>query len=132
MSGNVFIRMDGAYCKCGKKLEHDPDTGYYFCENCPLSDKIRDFKCDADEARVFLDNKVIKSDDKIGHPSHYCHGDIECITAIKSALTDEEFRGHVKATMIQYLWREKWKGGDEDILKAIKFADFLDLDKNKK
>jgi hypothetical protein len=56
--------------------------------------------------------------DLVNAPPHYRQGDIECIDAIRSALTDEEFRGYVKANAIKYLWREKHKGGDEDLKKA--------------
>ena len=57
------------------------------------------------------------SDDKI-NPSHYRQGDIECIQAIRAALTEEEFRGMCKGMAMKYLWRERHKGGDEDIKKA--------------
>jgi hypothetical protein len=56
--------------------------------------------------------------DLVNAPPHYRQGDIECIDAIRSALTDEEFRGYVKGNAIKYLWREKHKGGDEDLKKA--------------
>ena len=56
--------------------------------------------------------------DLVNAPPHYRQGDIECIDAIRSALTDEEFRGYVKGNAMKYLWREKHKGGDEDLKKA--------------
>jgi len=56
--------------------------------------------------------------DLVNAPPHYRQGDIECIDAIRSALTDEEFRGYVKGNSMKYLWREKHKGGDEDLKKA--------------
>jgi hypothetical protein len=56
--------------------------------------------------------------DLVNAPPHYRQGDIECIDAIRSALTDEEFRGYVKGNVMKYLWREKHKGGDEDLKKA--------------
>ena len=49
---------------------------------------------------------------------HYRQGDIECIDAIKSALTNEEFRGFCKGNILKYLWRERHKGGSEDLRKA--------------
>ncbi len=33
-------------------------------------------------------------------------------------LTKEEYRGYMKGTVLAYLAREKYKGGDVDILKA--------------
>jgi hypothetical protein len=56
--------------------------------------------------------------DLVNAPPHYRQGDIECIDAIRSALTDDEFRGYVKGNAMKYLWREKHKGGDEDLKKA--------------
>jgi hypothetical protein len=56
--------------------------------------------------------------DPVNHPAHYKAGDIERIDAIKAALTPEEFRGYVKGNAIKYCWRERHKGGDEDLRKA--------------
>ena len=57
--------------------------------------------------------------DMVNAPPHYKHGSIECIEAIRAALTSEEFRGHCKANAMKYIWRERHKGGDESIRKAI-------------
>lgn len=56
--------------------------------------------------------------DNVNNPPHYTQGGIECIDAIKSALTPEEFRGYCKGNVIKYIWRERHKGGDESIRKA--------------
>lgn len=63
--------------------------------------------------------------DVINNPPHYTQGGIECIDAIRAALTDEEFRGYCKGNMLKYVWRERHKGGDEDIQKAKTYANFL-------
>jgi hypothetical protein len=68
---------------------------------------------------------VLKDDDKVNKPSHYTSGDIECIDAIRSALTKEEFRGYCKGNVLKYAWREKHKGGDEDLKKIVKYIQFL-------
>ena len=52
----------------------------------------------------------------------YTHGEIECIDAIRSALTVEEFRGFCKGNVLKYVWRERYKGGEADLAKA---ADYL-------
>lgn len=57
--------------------------------------------------------------DVVNHPPHYRQGGIECIDAIEAALTPEEFRGHCKANALKYIWREKHKGQDESLKKAI-------------
>jgi hypothetical protein len=56
--------------------------------------------------------------DLVNAPPHYRQGGIECIDAIRAALTNEEFRGYCKGNAIKYAWREKHKGGDEDLKKA--------------
>lgn len=58
-------------------------------------------------------------DDNVNHPSHYTNGNVECIDAIQSALTAEEFEGYCKANAIKYLWRAGLKGNKtEDLSKA--------------
>lgn len=51
----------------------------------------------------------------------YEHGDVECIDAIRAALTPEEFRGFCKGNVLKYIWREQHKGGDDDLEKAIDY-----------
>lgn len=54
----------------------------------------------------------------VDHPQHYA-GEIECIDAIKAALTEEEFRGFCKGNAMKYIWREGKKGNAAiDIMKA--------------
>lgn len=57
--------------------------------------------------------------DPVNHPTHYTAGSIECIDAIRAALSPDEFRGYCKGNAIKYIWRERYKGQDESILKAI-------------
>ena len=59
--------------------------------------------------------------DDVNSPSHYTRGAIECIDAIRAALTDEEFRGYCKGNMIKYVWRERYKGGNQDLEKAATY-----------
>lgn len=56
--------------------------------------------------------------DPVNHPSHYTRGGIECIDAIRAALTAEEWRGYCKGNAIKYIWRERYKGGNESLEKA--------------
>jgi len=56
--------------------------------------------------------------EEVNHPSRYNAGAIECIDAIESALTPEEYRGFIKGTILRYVWREKHKGGNQDLAKA--------------
>jgi len=57
--------------------------------------------------------------DPVNSPPHYTQGGIECIEAIKAALTPEEFRGYCKGNAIKYVWRCEHKGKrEEDLAKA--------------
>lgn len=63
-------------------------------------------------------------EDMVNRPPHYTQGGIECIDAIRSALTPEEFRGFCKGNSIQYIWRERYKGGDEDLSKTTRYLNW--------
>ena len=54
----------------------------------------------------------------------YRHGSIECIDAIRAALTPEEFRGFCKGNVMKYIWRERHKGGDADLDKARDYVGY--------
>lgn len=81
-----------------------------------------------DFADVFLaerDKAIAREEEKrnpadmVNNPPHYNAGSVECIEAIRSALTAEEFRGYCKGNALKYVWREKHKGQDESLQKAI-------------
>lgn len=57
--------------------------------------------------------------------NRYRHGDIECIDAIRAALSPEEFRGFCKGNVLKYVWREAFKGGDVDIKKACAYIRYM-------
>lgn len=60
------------------------------------------------------------------NPSHYKSGSgIECIEAIRAALTPEEFAGYCKGNILKYIWRERMKGGVESQRKARWYLDRL-------
>ena len=52
------------------------------------------------------------------NPPHYKSGEIECIDAIKSSMTKDEFQGALKANILKYIWRFPEKNGIEDLFKA--------------
>lgn len=74
--------------------------------------------------------KELKKEHRKEGPNHYKQGQIECIDAIRSALTEEEFRGFCKGNIFKYTWREKHKNGTADMLKAKAYIDFLDEKRN--
>jgi hypothetical protein len=58
-------------------------------------------------------------DDPVEHPSHYTRTDgVECIVAIKSMLTPEEFLGYLRGTALKYLWRYRLKNRSQDLKKC--------------
>jgi hypothetical protein len=57
--------------------------------------------------------------DAVEHPSHYTAGPIECIDAIESALTPEQFIGYCRGNAMKYAWRADRKhNAVEDLQKA--------------
>jgi hypothetical protein len=71
-------------------------------------------------AGVYPTSAVVDPDPDVDSPAHYNQGGIECIEAIRAALTEEEFRGYLKGNALKYIWRERHKGNSEqDIKKAI-------------
>ncbi|WFD61258.1 nucleotide kinase [Acinetobacter phage XC1] len=73
---------------------------------------------------VFIDeseivNEEMKSlDEKVNQPSHYANFSIECIDAMQSMLSREEFVGYLRGNIFKYQWRYKLKNGVEDLKKA--------------
>ena len=63
--------------------------------------------------------------DPVNDPPHYTQGEIQCIDAIREALTKEEFRGYCKGNVLKYVWRERLKGGGESLAKAKWYLDRL-------
>lgn len=64
--------------------------------------------------------------DAVQRPSHYTQGTIECIDAIESALTREEFIGALKFQVMKYTWRMGRKdAASQDAAKAAWYADRL-------
>lgn len=57
-------------------------------------------------------------EDTVNHPSHYASGEIECIDAIESSMTNEAFCGYLKGNVQKYMWRYENKGGITDLEKA--------------
>ena len=63
--------------------------------------------------------------DQVNSPSHYTHGEIECIDAIDAMLGREGSFKYYEGTMLKYLWRWRYKGGVESLRKLRFFVDRL-------
>lgn len=66
-----------------------------------------------------------KQEESVNSPEHYATGEIECIDALKAALSEEEFKGFLKGNVIKYVWREDKKGGLIDLKKAQYYLNYL-------
>lgn len=71
------------------------------------------------------ENTAQASVDYVNAPPHYQQGTIEAIDAIRSQLTPDEFRGYLKGTIAKYIWRERHKGGTQDLEKAAWYLERL-------
>ena len=63
--------------------------------------------------------------DMVNRPPHYTNGQVECIDAIKSSLTQQQYAGYLRGNVLKYLWRYDHKGGVEDLRKARTYLDWL-------
>jgi len=68
--------------------------------------------------RKSLDDPTPAEWDEVSRPARYTQGDIESWDAMHSAMSQEEWNGMCKGTIMKYLWREQHKGGKTDLLKA--------------
>lgn len=65
--------------------------------------------------------------DNVKHPDHYCKGGIECIDAIKAAISNinDPYEAYCTGNIIKYAWRWSGKNGTEDLNKLIQYAEFV-------
>ena len=61
-----------------------------------------------------------KKTDMVNKPPHYNQGSVECIDAMESMLSKEEFIGYLRGNSFKYRWwcRGKHKNGQQDLDKA--------------
>lgn len=62
--------------------------------------------------------------DVVNKPPHY-QGEVECIAAIRSSMTKEQFIGYLKGNIQKYIWRFDKKNGLEDLQKANIYLNWL-------
>lgn len=80
------------------------------------------------DIRDALNAEVVGGEDVdvVNSPPHYTAGGIEAIDAIEAALSDEGFRGALKANVLKYMWRyEKKADPVADLRKARWYLDRL-------
>ena len=70
------------------------------------------------------------------NPGHYKDGEIECIDAMESCSTHDEFVGYLRLNAMKYIWRMGRKTDDvgEEVEKSIwylrKLLTFLESERN--
>ena len=66
-----------------------------------------------------------KYGDDVDSPFHYNNSSIECIDAIEAVSTKEEFEGYLRANVLKYIWRFRYKDNIKDLRKASWYLDKL-------
>tara|TARA_R100001163_G_C4992968_1_gene144890 strand:- start:583 stop:801 length:219 start_codon:yes stop_codon:yes gene_type:complete len=64
------------------------------------------------------------AEDMVNNPPHYNKANIECIEAIRAA-TNEGYGYYLQGNILKYVWRYRYKGGVEDLEKAMFYLDRL-------
>jgi len=68
----------------------------------------------------------MNTNDMVNHPPHYTQGGIECIDAIRAAITGKPpYEAWLVGQIIKYIWRYDKKNGLEDLEKAKFYLDRL-------
>lgn len=125
--GLCSIRADGQECEnnsAWEPIKGNEEKENRWCSNCGHNNNDNCYKmneCNGSHSQW----KPVKTPDPVNSPEHYTSGGIECIEAIRAALTADEFRGFIKGNIIKYAWREKIKNGDEDLKKIVKYIELL-------
>lgn len=57
--------------------------------------------------------------------THYQDFEVEPLTAMRSWLSPEQFKGYLRGNVIKYVARYEVKGGKEDLEKAAHYLDLL-------
>lgn len=116
----ITVGSKWIYRKTGETVEvtvirNDKVVDYKFIESFIENyDNYGEFLREFDPA-----SEPVVGFDNVNNPQHYTNSQVECIDAIRAALTDEEFRGFCKGNVLKYTWREKHKGGNESLEKAV-------------
>ena len=118
-------RLYGPGDSCGWYHDNDESTEdcYWFLVNEGLIGKPE--QPEINFVKAERNDEVEPKNDAVQHPSHYTHGGIECIEAIRASMTADGFCDYCKGNIIKYIWRWRDKGGVEDLRKASVYLDWL-------
>ena len=118
-------RLQSPDCSCiwNDLSDESTEDCYWFLVNEGLISKPE--QPEINFVKVERNDEVEPTNDAVQHPSHYTHGGIECIEAIKASMTADGFQDYCKGNIIKYIWRWRDKGGVEDLPKASVYLDWL-------
>ena len=108
------LRKPGGFCRWNDLSDESTEDCYHFLERLigkPEQPEINFVKAERND-------EVKPTNDAVQHPSHYTHGGIECIDAIRASMTADGFCDYCKGNIIKYIWRWSDKGGVVDLSKA--------------
>ena len=114
-------KPDDGSCRWNEFIDESTEDCYHFLEGLigkPEQPEVNFVKAERND-------EVEPTNDAVQHPSHYTHGGIECIDAIKAGMTADGFCDYCKGIIIKYIWRWRDKGGVEDLRKASVYLDWL-------
>ena len=117
------LRKPDGDCKWNENSDESIEDCYWFLVNEGLISKPE--QPEINFVKVERNDEVEPTNDTVQHPSHYTHGGIECIEAIKASMTADGFCDYCKGNIIKYIWRWRAKGGVEDLRKASVYLDWL-------
>ena len=121
IDGCPLRNPDDGSCRWNNLSDKSTEDCYHFLERLigkPEQPEINFVKGERNE-------EVEPTNGAVQHPSHYTHGGIECIEAIKASMTAGGFCDYCKGNIIKYIWRWRDKGGVEDLRKASVYLDWL-------
>lgn len=116
-------KPDDGGCRWNEFSDESTEDCYWFLVNEGLISKPEHPEINFVKAE--RNDQVEPTNDAVQHPSHYTHGGIECIEAIRASMTADGFCDYCKGNIIKYIWRWRSKGGVEDLKKARVYLDWL-------
>ena len=117
------LRKPGGFCRWNDLSDESTEDCYHFLIAEGLIGKPE--QPEINFVKAERNDEVEPTNDAVQHPSHYTHGGIECIEAIRASMTADGFCDYCKGNIIKYIWRWRDKGGVEDLRKASVYLGWL-------
>ena len=117
MTKSIDDESPEAWSRINKWHRNGPDQHPLF----PTKDeKMPEAKMTSSYTRQGYKFKTAWGDDDVNSPAHYAdQGAVECIDAMESMLSREEFIGYLRGNSFKYRWRCRGKGNAvKDLRKA--------------